>query len=69
MRLAGMALVGFVLFAWYQDMRSEQTEAWLAAGGTHGTWSAVFLMGLAVGGILGALCGPVIIDLWKAVKK
>lgn len=69
MRLAGMVLVGFVLFTWYQDMRSEQTEAWLAASGTHGTWSEVFLMGLAVGGILGALCGPVMTDLIKWGKK
>lgn len=64
-----MVVVGFVLCVWYRDMSSEQTEAWLSAGGTHGTWSAVFLMGLAVGGILGALCGPVLIDLWRAIKK
>lgn len=68
-RLASMAVVGFVLCIWYQDMRSERTEAWLSAGGTHGTWAAVLLMGLVVGGILGALCGPVMIDLWRAIKK
>ena len=64
-----MVVVGYILFTWYEDLCSEQTEAWLSAGGTHGTWAAVFLMGLVVGAILGALCGPVIIDLWKAVKK
>lgn len=69
MRLAGMTVIGFVLWTWYRDMRSEQTEAWLSGGGTHGTWATVFLMGLVVGGILGALCGPVVIDLWRAIKK
>lgn len=68
-RFISLVVVSYILFVWFEDMRSEQTEAWLAAGGTHGTWAAVFLMGLAVGGILGALCGPVIIDLWKAIKK
>ncbi|GAB6847574.1 hypothetical protein JCM10599A_13780 [Paraburkholderia kururiensis] len=62
-------MVGYILFVWFEDLRSEQTEAWLAAGGTHGTWSAVFLMGLGVGGILGALCVPVLIDLWRTIKK
>jgi hypothetical protein len=68
-RVVSMVVVGYILFVWFQDIRSESTEAWLAAGGTHGTWAAVFLMGLAVGGILGALCGPVIIDLWRAIKN
>ncbi|MEM5449102.1 hypothetical protein [Paraburkholderia guartelaensis] len=62
-------MVGLVMFAWYEDMRSEQTEAWLSAGGTHGTWASIFLMGLVVGGILGVLCGPVLIDFWRAIKK
>lgn len=68
-RAVSMALVGYLLFAWVADLRSDQTEAWLTAGGTHGTWAAVFLMGLAVGGVLGALCSPVLIDLWRAIKK
>lgn len=68
-RLVSMVFVGYILVVWFEDMRSERTEGWLAAGGTHGTWAAVFLMGLTVGGILGALCGPVIIDLWKTIKK
>lgn len=69
MRLIGMAVVGLMLCAWYEDLRSDQTEAWLSAGGTHGTWAAVFLMGLAVGGILGTLCAPVMTDLIKRGKK
>jgi hypothetical protein len=65
-----MVVVGYILLRWYEDLRSERTEAWLSSGGTHGTWAAVFLMGLIVGGILGALCAPVITDLWKgAIKK
>jgi hypothetical protein len=69
MRLVGLAVVGLVLCAWYADLRSDQTEAWLSAGGTHGTWAAVFLMGLAVGSILGALCTPVVTDLIKRGEK
>ncbi|MEX3693035.1 hypothetical protein AB3X91_34345 [Paraburkholderia sp. BR14263] len=60
-----MVVVGYILLKWFEDMRSEQTETWLSAGGTHGTWAAVFLMGLAVGAILGALCAPVVMDLFK----
>ena len=67
--MISLVVVAIVLYDWYRDMHSEQTEAWLSAGGTHGTWAAVFLMGLVVGGILGALCGPVLIDLWRAIKK
>jgi hypothetical protein len=68
-RLVSMVVVGYILFAWVADLRSEQTEAWLTAGGTHGTWAAVFVMGLAIGGILGALCGPVLIDLVQAALR
>lgn len=68
-RAASMVMVGYILFVWFEDLRSEQTEAWLTAGGTHGTWAAVFVMGLAVGCILGPLFGPVLTDLLRSIKK
>jgi len=68
-RAVSMVVVIYLLFVWYQDLHSDQTEAWLTTDVPHGTWAAVFLMGLVVGAVMGTLCAPVIIDLWRAIKK
>lgn len=63
-----VAVIAYVLFLWYEDLRSEATQAWIAAHGTDGTWATVFLMGLAVGIVVGATCGPLLIEP-KARRK
>jgi cytochrome c biogenesis protein CcdA len=59
MMVAGIA---YVVFCWYQDLRSASTQAWLVAHASDGGWAAVFLMGIVVGAVIGTCIGPLLLD-------
>ncbi|CAN7776907.1 hypothetical protein [Caballeronia sp. LjRoot31] len=57
-----VAGIAYVVFRWYQDLRSASTQAWLVAHGSDGGWAAVFLMGVLVGTVVGTCVGPLLLE-------
>jgi len=63
-RIGQCSMIGFiayVLWLWYEDLGSSATEAWIDNHGGRGSYATVFLMGLALGVLVGVTCGPVLL--------
>jgi len=68
-RVGQWAMTGFIayiLWVWYEDLGSGSTEAWIESHGGHGSYATVFIMGLALGCLVGVACGPVLLSAFRA---
>jgi cytochrome c biogenesis protein CcdA len=61
-QLTMVAGIAYVVFCWYQDLRSPLTRSWVVAHASDGGWAAVFLVGIVVGTVIGTCVGPLLLD-------